>query len=627
MSLNSIRLESNSTSTDSLVPGGLDLSSQDEVAISKFLDRVHTDSVQEARAALEVRNGFMLENALKAVLRELPAGSHSVIGICHQERQAMLLPHKGRAFFDAFVGMLNSEEFYGRLIKTLRKFNDPSAEKCDKAYQTTIDLLKNHRSKKLAPTRFSWIIGQARKEWARISRIAGNHKYCGCHSVDRPHNEWPKDSQRLTKIDQIAQHPDKRFALAGCDWGGGHRTGVRAAGNIIAEKLNGEIYTIDIPNHILPPSQDRVKNSILGKVGLFNSTSEFVNTLAAHKAIALTNFLRGAPSAPDLTLGGKKLPFILRSFLEVSPDFVITSYNLHNEPIITAAKLLGIPCLHIPTDIRGPVETRSEPRDYVHFKMGFAVNEVPDLMKAKVTNEQAVLIGLPVRPQLLKQAQGLGEVAQLKKKWNVEPGKRVILIMGGENGLPSSVPSLLSKIYKDQDPNIQVFVLCGRTEITKQGIESLKLPFVKALGFQGVEEMRELYAMASAGGFIISKSGGGTVAEALHMGVPMMIDAMPTPIFGFGFKHAVFGVLNWAAEKAGASRELPWETDNGEFMIERNMASRFHNEQEFQAQFHQWMERPVHQVYEYDGPNFSETLPKTVLEMLDKVDHPKVQVI
>jgi len=596
--------------------GNLGLSKEEQSAILRFLNQTGTSSVLLGKRALEDQDALRLEEALKSILEELPTEPHSILGIYHQEMQNMLLPLKGNAFLKGFIKMLNAEAFYGAFISSLCNFGDCSIEKCDLAYQRTISILRSPHSKNLAPTRFSWIIGQARKEWSRISRIVGGHKYCGCHSVDQSHSQWPKDRQCLTVIDQIAAHPDKRFALVGCDWGGGHKSAVRAAGNIIAEKLNGEVYTIDLPNHVLPPSQDRVRNSILGKIGVCNSVSEFTNTLARHKAVALTNFLRGAPSAPDPTLGGEQLPFVLRRFLELQPDFVLTSYNMHNESIITAAKILKIPCLHIPTDIRDPINTRGKPRDYTYFKMGFPINEALDLRVSRVTQQQSVILGLPVRSELLNRIKGLEELAQLKGKWNVPLDKRVVLIMGGENGVPSSVPSLLSTLYKNKDPNIQVFVLCGRNEVTRGRIASLKIPFLRALGFQEVANMRELYAMASLGGLLISKSGGGTVAEALHMGVPLMIDAMPTPILGFGFKHMIFGILNWAAEKAGAARELPWERANGSFMIEKGMASRFHDDKEFRNQFGIWIKRDLKKIYEYEGPDFSETLPKTVLEML-----------
>jgi len=611
----------------------------DSPIISDFFEKSCGDSQelnfhrQKAELALRTNNWAAFKENVESILEYLIENAPPVEKICLQELCQMLAPLNGEAFKDKLEKNLEAEAFYQDCMGKFQQGGFAlSAEKCQKMFQAAIECLEAPCSKELSPTRFSWIKGEINKEWALIDKAAAKalhavrHTYCGCHSVDKRGQDLPGLNLKLTPIDARADNVEeddlqgKRFAVLGCDWGGGHRNAARGVGNIIAERMNGEVFTIDVPNHALPLGKDPIHNSVLRR--LYGNVSGFCNEFAAHKAFALTNLIRDSgPSKPDA--GDDLVPFIVRRLLETRPDFVVTTYNRHNESIITACEILGLPCLHVMTDIDHTIHTRDKPREYRHFKVGLTSDDAPNLERAHVTDEQRTVMGMPVRPQFYHPLENLQELAALKEKWGKQHGvdlshKRILMLTGGENGIASPIPDLLAKTYKGKEPPFHVFVLCGRNEQSRAALAAKNLPFLTPLGMQNADQMRDLYALASGGGCVVAKAGGGTVGETLHMGVPILIDATPTPILGFGYKHALYGMANWIAEKMGAKRELPWEEVNGDYAIGKGMASRFTTGEEFLGQMDAWLKRDERPLVDRFKPvDFSKRLVQVVDQMLD----------
>lgn len=145
---------------------------------------------------------------------------------------------------------------------------------------------------------------------------------------------------------------------------------------------------------------------------------------------------------------------------------------------------------------------------------------IPELEKMGVNKEKICVSGIPVRPNFLKSF----NVSKLKSKLGLDLEKPVLLVMSGGNAIGPFVEILesLSKVKGE----FQTLVITGRNakmrdELKKQ-FKSLKLKG-KVLGF--IKNIEEYMAVSD---LLISKAGGLTIAEALTIGLPMLI-IRPTP--------------------------------------------------------------------------------------------------
>jgi processive 1,2-diacylglycerol beta-glucosyltransferase len=125
------------------------------------------------------------------------------------------------------------------------------------------------------------------------------------------------------------------------------------------------------------------------------------------------------------------------------------------------------------------------------------------------------VVGIPVRREFghpIRATAGLG----------LDPHRFKILAMVGAEGSARAVDNLARLAGSDLEA--QLVVICGRSADLQQRIQSLpsRMP-LKALGF--VEDVGGLMCTAD---LLVTKAGGLTLAEALCVGVPVVVyDAVP----------------------------------------------------------------------------------------------------
>lgn len=138
-----------------------------------------------------------------------------------------------------------------------------------------------------------------------------------------------------------------------------------------------------------------------------------------------------------------------------------------------------------------------------------------DLEKLGVPAEKIAVCGITLKPQEPVNAEAV------KQKLGLE-GKKVVLMSSGSLGIgfPESLLLNFAKELKQQIPDAQLVVVCGKNEamklhlIQEAGLRSLNMT---VLGFY--EPMAELYAITEV---FLTKPGGLTVAEALRDNVKML---------------------------------------------------------------------------------------------------------
>src|SRR5690606_13417395 len=112
-----------------------------------------------------------------------------------------------------------------------------------------------------------------------------------------------------------------------------------------------------------------------------------------------------------------------------------------------------------------------------------------------------------------------------RKKWNIRPEEKVVMMQMGRQGMGGRLVHLLQTMLLSQEkiPPLYLAILIGNNHTMKEEMEALTAKLsphspirVEVFGALNEEQMNELYNMSSV---MIGKAGGSTTAEIIHMGV------------------------------------------------------------------------------------------------------------
>lgn len=149
-----------------------------------------------------------------------------------------------------------------------------------------------------------------------------------------------------------------------------------------------------------------------------------------------------------------------------------------------------------------------------------ASDEVREVLAGRgIDRGRIVVTGIPVRRAFAAPH----DREALRAKHGLAPDVPVVLVTAGGAGVgafEATVETVLS------GPPVQVLAMAGRNEALRRRLQALPVPSGSALlPFGFVEAMDELMAAAD---LMVAKSGGLTTAEALALGVPMIVrDPIP----------------------------------------------------------------------------------------------------
>jgi len=122
---------------------------------------------------------------------------------------------------------------------------------------------------------------------------------------------------------------------------------------------------------------------------------------------------------------------------------------------------------------------------------------------------------------------------EIRQRFNIPENKPVILVILGSLGV-ETLPAVTKQIY--QLPTTAHILICvGKAEHLKEKIEQIPTPAhisTTVLGF--TDEIADLMAVAD---LFVTKSGSVSVAEALYMNLPMLLDATSEILLWEEFNH------------------------------------------------------------------------------------------
>lgn len=207
---------------------------------------------------------------------------------------------------------------------------------------------------------------------------------------------------------------------------------------------------------------------------------------------------------------------LLRLFMDVKPDIVVSIHPLLNHVAVRALLDLGlsIPIITVVTDLVSVHSMWFAPGvdEYI-----VPTEEAKKLYLAHGLDPSRVrVLGMPIDPKFTRPAESKQE---LQKKFGLEPDLPVVLLVGGGDGA-GGLQDAVRAISRARLP-VQLLIVTGRNRrlyAYLQRIRSnLRVP-AKVFGF--VQNMPEMMRAANV---IVTKAGPGTISEALACELPIVL--------------------------------------------------------------------------------------------------------
>ena len=114
------------------------------------------------------------------------------------------------------------------------------------------------------------------------------------------------------------------------------------------------------------------------------------------------------------------------------------------------------------------------------------------------------------------------EIFPLKNKYEYDPAKKLLLIVGGGDGIPKG-EKILEEILLSK-PDYEIGIVCGKNEVLQKGAENLKEKYqVAQLKIYGYVDF--IYDLISISDVVLTKCGASTIMEILNLKkVPVVND-------------------------------------------------------------------------------------------------------
>ena len=138
-------------------------------------------------------------------------------------------------------------------------------------------------------------------------------------------------------------------------------------------------------------------------------------------------------------------------------------------------------------------------------KRGYEVNSFPFVIDDKFSKE------------LSKE-----EISSVKKKYEYNPAKKMLLILGGGDGIPKG-EKILEELLKSK-PDYEMGIVCGKNEILQKGAENLKVKY-SAVNLKIYGYVDFIYELINISDVVLTKCGASTIMEILNLKkVPVVND-------------------------------------------------------------------------------------------------------
>jgi hypothetical protein len=564
---------------------------------------------------------------------------------------AQTLPEAG--YFTSLYRILKTHDFYSKSLKDVVELTsqithlsqsdggedemESLASRCHTAFHNTLTLLADYKNmSKGSMTLYSLQHGLLRDQWKKINCLfeGKRHLFCECHANESADRKalWPLNQSPFVSIKK-GQHQDRdngdTAAVFGCNWGSGHKQATINACEIL-EDVGAHAVSIDIPDDMLCDHPENV-----GRPSTFSATN-VVNFLAQNKSFAVINFLRtitGMNSVMPLP-EREKIRKALQRMLLINPSYVISTIGSQSEPIYKAAEMMGIPSMHIVTDVDRKIMSRAAPLEYPYHKelIPYAEDVMVPHISTTERPEQIAVAGPPTKrvydiDRSEEDIDRLRQELRMEDDIDIPRGKKLVVVSNGSAGSFSPYPEIIQRKIAELGDDFVVVVLCGNNnESYFNHVNRIAsyLPRGTIIPKRLVkpETMEKLYRVSSRGGCVVGKAGGMTIFELSKCGARLIVDNMPSKFsFSKGFFRNFVSAFNWILKRVFKFQDvLPWEKINQDFAMTQGFASSVTNEDEFCNTLKEMLKETSPRALKTEVKKFSQRLPEVVSQLKHDVE-------
>ena len=224
---------------------------------------------------------------------------------------------------------------------------------------------------------------------------------------------------------------------------------------------------------------------------------------------------------------------IVQYLKETNADMVISVIPIFNKVILQAAQELDIPFLLMPTDldIRSFTYNLHYP-SYKKFHLSLIFDDVViknQAYRKGIEDHFITYNGFPLRPEFFE----VKNPTALRASMGIEQTMPVVMIMMGSLGANSLVQCV--EHLKDLHVPMHLLVCIGKFQGIKESLQAIELPPWIAMDI--VEETNRISDYMAVSNLLITKSGTASFCEAIHMRLPMVIDATSSTLVWERFNH------------------------------------------------------------------------------------------
>lgn len=305
----------------------------------------------------------------------------------------------------------------------------------------------------------------------------------------------------------------KRVVIFSSKGGGGHTS----ASNAIKDYL-GDAYQVAIVNVFTDAdiALDPIHNMTTGAYGgekVYDFLLQTQSIWCAQAWCALGRF--------SMRMLSSSMESSIELFMQTQkPDLIISVIPVMNGSIYKVAERLDIPLAIITCDLDATNYINGLYRPaYKKFFFGLSFNDhkiIETIKDAEIPQEQVKFVGFPVRTQFLHKP----HTCCLKQELNIPSDKPVVMVLMGSAGSTATVR--YARALAQIERPLHVILCLGRNEALREKINTIEFPAEISVSVVGFTNRIADYMGVSD--ILITKSGPTSICEALHMGLPMIID-------------------------------------------------------------------------------------------------------
>jgi UDP-N-acetylglucosamine:LPS N-acetylglucosamine transferase len=205
-------------------------------------------------------------------------------------------------------------------------------------------------------------------------------------------------------------------------------------------------------------------------------------------------------------------PYLKKRIIEERPAKIVIFHFFLIAPVMNILKELryDIPVITIVTDpfTAHPLWFQREQERYIVFSERLKEHCI---QKRKIPASKIRVFPFILDKQFSARLSS-AEIAKVKQKFGFAPGKKVVLIIGGGDGIPHGTSILRHLLHASLD--VEIAIVCGRNKELYAGALGLQQlnPSLKVFAFVDF-----VYELLNASDIVVTKCGASTIMEILIM--------------------------------------------------------------------------------------------------------------